>query len=282
LIVQNGAAVAVSSLNTASVALGAGNLQITAQSIRLDNEGELTAATASGDGGNITLLVQDLLLLRRNSEISTSAGIAAAGGDGGNITIDTPFIVAVPKENSDITANAFEGAGGLIQITAQQVFGLERREQLTPLSDITAFSQQNPELNGIVEINTPDVDPSRGLVNLPAEVVDASGLVASGCGAPQRQGQSEFIVTGRGGLPSNPSDTLSSDTVWSDLRPQTRQAQNFTSSEQATQQTLPTTGQLVEAQGWVINNKGEVVLTAQAPTVTPHSHWQGPPSCSGS
>ncbi len=282
LIVQNGAAVAVSSLNTASVALGAGNLQITAQSIRLDNEGELTAATASGDGGNITLLVQDLLLLRRNSEISTSAGIAAAGGDGGNITIDTPFIVAVPKENSDITANAFEGAGGLIQIAAQQVFGLERREQLTPLSDITAFSQQNPELNGIVEINTPDIDPSRGLVNLPAEVVDASELIASGCGAPDMQGQSEFIVTGRGGLPSNPSDTLSSDTVWSDLRPQARQAQNLTSSEQATQQTLPTTGQVVEAQGWVINNKGEVVLTAQAPTVTPHSHWQGPPSCSGS
>jgi large exoprotein involved in heme utilization and adhesion len=281
LIVQDGAAVAVSSLNPASVALGAGNLQITAQSIRLHNLAKLQAETASGDGGNIKLLVQDLLLLRRNSEISTTAGIASTGGNGGNIAIDTPFMIAVPDEDSDITANAFEGAGGLIQIKATQVFGLERREQLTPLSDITAFSQQNPELNGIVEINTPDVDPSRGLVSLPAEVVDASELIASGCGTPGTQEQSEFIVMGRGGLPSSPSDTFSSDTVWTDLRSQTQQAQTLPISELATQQTLPNADQVVEAQGWVINNKGEVVLTASAPTVTPHSPGLTPGSCHG-
>jgi len=133
-----------------------------------------------------------------------------------------------------------------------------------------------------VEINTPDVDPSRGLVTLPAEVVDASELIASGCGTPGTQEQSEFIVMGRGGLPSSPSDTFSSDTVWSDLRSQTRQAQTLPISELATQQTLPTADQLVEAQGWVINNKGEIVLTASAPSVTPHSPGLTPISCHGS
>ncbi len=62
-----------------------------------------------------------------------------------------------------------------------------------------------------MEINTPDVDTSLGLVTLPAELVDASGLIALGCAAG---GENEFIVTGRGGLPPNPTDTLSSDTVW--------------------------------------------------------------------
>ncbi len=100
-----------------------------------------------------------------------------------------------------------------------------------------------------MDINTPDVDPNQGLVALPEDVVDVSGLIAQVFPGGGRQAQSEFIVTGGGGLPSSTSDTLSSDTVWSDLRPQTRQAQNRTSSEPVTQQSLPTTEQLVEAQG---------------------------------
>jgi large exoprotein involved in heme utilization and adhesion len=43
------------------------------------------------------------------------------------------LLVAVPEENSDISANANSGAGGFIQITAQGIFGLERRSVLTPL-----------------------------------------------------------------------------------------------------------------------------------------------------
>ena len=76
----------------------------------------------------------------------------------------------------------------------------------TSESDITASSRLGPQFSGTVEINTPDVDPSQGLVALPAELVDASGLIASGCGAGGRQGESKFIVTGRGGLPYRPGD----------------------------------------------------------------------------
>ncbi len=216
LIVQDGAAVAVSSINPASDALGAGNLRVQAQTIRLENEGELTAATASGQGGNITLLVQDLLLLRRNSEISTTAG---ASGDGGNITIDTPFIVAVPSEDSNITANAFTGSGGRIQITAQGVFGLEIREKLTQFSDITAVSQQNPDLNGVVEINTLDFDPSQELVTLPVELIDASRLIANSCIARSSQQGGSFIITGAGALPTRPGDASVSPYTTGTVRP---------------------------------------------------------------
>jgi large exoprotein involved in heme utilization and adhesion len=39
----------------------------------------------------------------------------------------------------------------------------------------------------------------------------------------------------------------------------------------STSPTSSAPAQLVEAQGWVINTNGHVVLTAKAPTVTPHS-----------
>ena len=37
--------------------------------------------------------------------------------------------------------------------------------------------------------------------------------------------------------------------------------------------------QIVEAQGWVINSKGEVVLTATPQNVTPHNPWMTPANC---
>lgn len=190
----------------------AGNIEASARFIRLDNQGAITAETQSTNGGNITLQVQDLLLMRHNSIISTTAGTTQALGNGGNIKIDAPngFIVAVPKENNDIIANAFEGKGGFIEITAEGVFGLNRREQLTSLSDITAFSQQNPQLNGVIEINTLGIDPIQGLINLLEE--PRSVEVVEGCQARGRQASSvKFFNTGRGGSPPLPDEPLNVD-----------------------------------------------------------------------
>nr|NMG22799.1 hypothetical protein [Brasilonema bromeliae SPC951] len=86
-----------------------GNIEVTARQIRLNNKAKFNAESASGNGGNINLRVRDLLLLRRGSQISTSAGTDQKGGNGGNITINAPsgFIVSVPNENSDITCRKF-------------------------------------------------------------------------------------------------------------------------------------------------------------------------------
>lgn len=183
----------------------AGDINVTADAISLD-QGSIVAETTSGQGGNIKLQVEDLLLLRYGSLISTNAGTAQAGGDGGNITIDTTFIVAVPEENSDITANAYEGNGGRVNITAQGIFGIEFRDDLTPLSDITASSDLG--VNGVVEIDRPDVDPSRGLTTLPTDIVDPTGLIDRRCQIESSSATSQFTITGRGGLPPNPNDLL--------------------------------------------------------------------------
>jgi filamentous hemagglutinin family protein len=275
LTVRDGAKVTVSGTQTGN----AGNMEIISNSVLLDNGGKLIAETASGKGGNIKLQVKDLLLMRRNSQISTSAGTASAGGNGGNITISAPFVVAVPSENSDIRANAYTGKGGRVDITANSIFGFQVQREDSPKSDISASSRFG--VQGSVTLNTPDVDPSRGLTNLPSEVVDASNQIDQNCSATGAAAskQSSFVVTGRGGLPPNPKEPLSKDAVqvdWVTLNPR---GENRSSPAVSVPKTSATPTPLVEAQGWLMNAKGQVVLTANAPTVTPHSPWHRPTDC---
>jgi filamentous hemagglutinin family protein len=186
----------------------AGDLQINANSIDLDNQGRISASTASGNGGNIRLNLQESLLMRRVSLVSATAG---GMGDGGNITINSPIIAGF--ENSDIIATAVRGRGGNIQITTEGIFGLKFRPQLTRANDITASSQFG--INGTVQVNTIGVDPSTGLVALPVDLTDPSRQIATGCAA---SGDSSFVVTGRGGLPDSPTQPLRSDRTWADTR----------------------------------------------------------------
>ncbi len=256
----------------------AGNIIVTSPRITLDNSGTLNAESASGNGGDINLET-DLLLLRRGAQISTTAGTAQTGGNGGNINIDASsgFIVAVPNENSDITANAFTGAGGRVNIKANGIYGIEFRESPTPLSDITASSEFGTQ--GTVELNTPGIDPNSGLVNLPTVAVDTQ--IAQGCYSPG-YAQNSFIITGRGGLPPNPREAFSSNIVrpeWATLGPSNDINSQQTIKEKPPIPTPP--APIVEATGWGTNSKGEIVLTANASTGTPHKNWQQlPVTCS--
>ncbi|MEH2463013.1 two-partner secretion domain-containing protein [Nostoc sp.] len=257
LAIADGAGVAVDSQGTGK----GGSLQVQAGFLTLDNKAFLSAIANRGQGGDITLTVQDLLLLRRNSQISTTAGNRKFGGDGGNITINSPFIVAVPKENSDITANAFTGSGGRVDITTNGIFGILRQKSLTTNSDITASSELG--VSGEVTINSPDTDPSRGLIQLPSNLVDASQQIAQGCTPRGRQNASSFIATGRGGLPQSPNEPLRGQTVitgWVDLPPQATAITDKLSTATITK----STDQIVEAQGWIVNGNGDVILVAQS------------------
>ena len=276
VLVRDGAGIAVDSKGTGT----GGNIQIQSNSITLDRQAFISAKTASNTGGDITLQAEDLLLLRRGSEISTTAGTARAGGNGGNIKIDADFIVGVPSENSDITANAFEGRGGNINITTQGIFGLEFRPRLTPLSDITASSELG--INGTVQINTPGIDPNRGLGELPTDLVDATGLIDRRCAPGEGSAQtSSFTVTGRGGLPANPNETLGEEGLLEDLGSPAQVRDRERGEKQATTSasSIAPPNRLVEAQGWIIGADGKVVLTAQAPSATPQHPWQTPASC---
>jgi large exoprotein involved in heme utilization and adhesion len=247
----------------------AGNLTIQANSLLL-NQGNLSAETAKSGaqgGANITLTGLDFLRLDNESLISANAGDEAKGG---NVTIDSTFIVATPptgSQGSDITANALEGNGGRVSITTQGLFGIEFRPKLTPDNDITVTSEFG--LAGEFEQNTPGVDPTRGLAELPTDVVDASRQIDRRCTPGEVADNSRFTVTGRGGLPTSPNDTLQGEAVVTNWVALDSEVENHTPAASTTP-SGSAQRPLVEAQGWVINERGEVVLTEQVPTVSPH------------
>jgi large exoprotein involved in heme utilization and adhesion len=239
----------------------AGNLEINAQNITLNNQGAILGTTRSGQGGDLTLNVEKLLLMRRNSLISTTAGMAQAGGNGGNIFLNAPkgFVIAVSNEDSDIRANAFTGRGGNIQIAAQGIYGIGFRTQQTNLSDITASSQLG--ISGNVTLNTPDVDPSRGTIELPATVLDRSNQIAQTC-APQKVIASSFVRSGRGSLPPSPLDTLQGEPN----SPQLATADSNSENRSDRSASLPTSAPIIEAQGWVKDAQGNIKLVANPNT----------------
>jgi filamentous hemagglutinin family protein len=281
LVARDGAQVTVSSANSGK----AGNLTVDANSIELTNSAKINADTQGG-GGNI-FLNSPLLLLRRGSSITTNAS-----GDnitGGDITIDAKngFIVAVPNENSDITADSANSRGGNVTIkNIAGIFGIQpRNEPSVNTSDITAKGA-TPDLSGNVQINAPDVDLSNGLVELPINVVDASKQISNACTPGTRQFQNTFVATGRGGLPMSPTEPLqdsSTVSAWVRLRPNPENLANTTTQPESTAvSTTPkiaTTTPIVEASGWVIDRKGNIELVAQFTQLNPHSPWQTPASC---
>ncbi|OLT62332.1 two-partner secretion domain-containing protein [Moorena bouillonii] len=267
----------------------AGEITINADSISLENNSNISAQTFSGDGGNIILTLQELLLLRDGSQISTTAGTEKQGGDGGDITIEADLIVAFLEENSDITANAFDGMGGNITLTAQGIFGFNFPDQPTNLSDITASSERG--VDGNIEINILGVNPSQGLVELPTTVVDPSTLIAASCAenvkvASDDSKGDEFIITGRGGLPPSPLEPIISRTVIADWvtldnsATENYQSQRLTPAAREESARKRPKRRIVEAQGWLIGPDGTVILTPFPTTPeTWANSWRKSPSC---
>lgn len=186
----------------------AGNITMDIGTLVLDN-GIITVLSEQGGGGNVSLNIDQGLILDNMSSISTQAGTGeGAGGNGGNITITSPFLVGI--DNSDIIANAFDGNGGNIQITTEGLFNLRVRDQLTDGNDITASSQSG--INGTVSITTPNVDPGNDALILPTTVTDTTQTISTACNISQG---SRFVMTGQGGLATEPN----SDRPWSRILP---------------------------------------------------------------
>ncbi|HEY9657145.1 MAG TPA: S-layer family protein, partial [Allocoleopsis sp.] len=272
LTVEEGSSITVSSAEGA-----AGNLRIVAGSVSLDN-GTLEAVAGAGNDANITLNVSGTLFqLSNGSRVSAQALNDASGGNV-ELNVSNGFVVANPLGDNDIVANASQGNGGRVNIDALQIFGLEERTEDTPLSDINVSSTFGS--SGTTEINTLNVNPAQGVVALPENVapptqVDQRCATGSGGTAGDR---GAFVVSGRGGLPPNADEALGSDAVQVNLVTAEAADSAFTPTV-----SLPETdvgdGAIVEAQGWVVDANGNVVLTAAASTVTPNQSQYGTIEC---
>ncbi|MDF5722112.1 MAG: S-layer family protein [Rhizonema sp. PD37] len=269
-------------LSTTSAGNGAaGNIKVDANSINL-NRGTLSSETI-GSEGNITLHARDLLLLRGGSNITTNA--MGENVTGGNININTNILVGF--ENSDITANSTDFRGGNVTINTKGLFDIQFRDvPSTNTSDITATGATR-ELSGNVQINTPDVNPSKGLVELPINLVDASSQIYNSCTPETRQFQNTFVATGRGGLPISPTEPLQDSgtlSAWVRLKTQPEDSAYTNTQPQQpavsnTTKVAAATTPIVAATGWVMDRNGNVQLVAQVPQVNPDIPWQTPATC---
>jgi filamentous hemagglutinin family protein len=266
----------------------AGTLTVKAASLVL-NRGRLVADTGI-TGANIILQISNILRMENESRITARA--RSNNANGGSIQIDAPILLALPptgSRGSDIIANAISGTGGNIEINAQGVFGIEERKAFdnsqgdrikNSSNDIDASSQFGS--SGQVDIHT-TTDPNQGLVELPSTVVDPSTLVAQN--ACRRGAESEFTNSGRGGLPANPNQDLSNASAQVGLvEPTTTQTSTQTQKQSPTASTTPQKPiqqSIVPAQGWVYNEKGEIVLVAYNPSVTSPQRLKDNTACAG-
>jgi filamentous hemagglutinin family protein len=274
LSVRDGAAVSVQSYGTGS----AGSINVVADSIALNTKGTIDGTTVSGTGANINLFARDIQL-RRNSRITTDAGAA----EGGNITLNSDILVG--RNNSDITANAKSAAGGRVNVNVPNILGFAAagREQIKsrlalsddefaalqvsptsglPTSDIAAISQSSgPALQGTVTFSASGVNPAQGLVELPQNIVDPATLIAAN---PCTKGtESAFTVTGKGGVPPSPDNTLSSArSPWTWVEEAGSSPTDKVPDVTDQQAREIPAKEVVPARGWVVNARGEVMLVA--------------------
>ncbi|MDJ0744402.1 MAG: filamentous hemagglutinin N-terminal domain-containing protein [Xenococcaceae cyanobacterium MO_167.B27] len=229
-------------ITTSSTRAGqAGGIKLNSDRI-ITNEGLIIATSEQTGGGDIEITT-DVLQLQNNSLISTSVLDSSAGG--GNIAISSDVVLA--SGNSNIRANAVFGDGGNIDITTEVI--------VTSVdSDIDASSQFG--LDGIIEITSPETDKQFGITQLPTRIINPTQLILATCPV---QNNNIMVLTGKGGLPSNPYTYLQGQTVWQDLRTiSTSEVQNTPSAN-----TNPVKSTvIIEANQWQINENNQVELVA--------------------
>ena|GEM_PF-1835454 len=259
----------------------AGQIIVNAPNLRF-NTGILQADTQRDrtETASITVNSQDLRL-QTQSNLTTNAKET----NGGNITINAETLVGL--NNSDITANADGGAGGAILINAEGIFGatpltrqqVEERlgeqqiqgnpqfsqDLLQTTSDIVAISTTDAALSGSVDLNSA-LDPSKGLVDLPQQVIDPAALIAED---PCKQGsESEFIITGRGGIPTTPDDRFTGENVRVELVDPSLEEDLIEDTREVQQpiEEKVSSANIIPARGWIRTANGEVILVSYDPT----------------
>ncbi|MEO1186096.1 MAG: filamentous hemagglutinin, partial [Cyanobacteria bacterium J06636_27] len=135
----------------------------------------------------------------------------------------------------------------------------------------TASSELGASFSGTVELNTPGIDPSKAVNQLPANITDPTNQIASECSA---QTGNKFVITGRGGIPQNPSDRVSKNVIWSDIRDLStiRHKKNIVQETINSKQKV-----IIEATGFQFDEFGRVELVAKMAENS--QKWQQMPNC---
>jgi filamentous hemagglutinin family protein len=221
----------------------AGNIKVDLRDRFIVNNGEIRTAADKTSGGNIDLSAK-VILLRNNSNIKTQ--VISGAGNSGSITLTAPSGIVL-LEDSDILAFAQDGRGGNITLNTQALL----TRTYSP-SDPTA-DRATLDTNGFVDINAtgatsgiitlPSLNPlQNNRPELPQGLIDPSNQLSRSCLA-RNPNTGKFYITGAGGIPPQPGDPSLS---------------NYSTLPVASTATEPT--QIVEADGFYPLDNGKFVL----------------------
>ncbi len=233
------ALVSAESLGTGSAGvIHIGDSEQPAESL-MSRSGRITTESRQAGGGSIRIAT-NRLSLSDNSEITTDV---QSGTESGNVDIEAGF---VDLDNSNVTADGGEGAGGNISIVVKSEEGT-RNLAFPPgfliLEDISevradggnqggkiaisavgftasqtslvqARARQPAGIAGEVGIQALIAGISESITPLPGDFFDAAALLRARCAERASGGEtSSFIAAGRDGLPPEPDGLLSSSVL---------------------------------------------------------------------
>jgi filamentous hemagglutinin family protein len=196
MLLNGGATIAASTTGL----LDAGNILLVAGDRIMLHDSTVTTSASQASGGNITVQASELVRLRTGQIVSSVQG--GPGTSGGDITIDPQAVLL--QNNSQILAQAVQGNGGNISITAGVLI-------VDGTSLIDASSQLG--INGQVSLNASLRNVAGVITPLPQSLVSQANLYGQRCAA-QKGGQfSSFVQGARDGLPVQPGDFLPSPLI---------------------------------------------------------------------
>lgn len=199
-----------SSINAESTGnVPAGTIAINAADITLMGLSRITTESANADGGPIDIAAQSLSMT--DSQVTTS--VLGAAGNGGNIGIRTELLV---MNGGFIQANtAAPGAkGGDIDILADrglfsrnlvQIGGNERLS-FQPGLELNVIQAAAPAgVQGNISTAVPQLDVTKGLIELATPVGDPADLVRNRCLVGSPLAGSSLVEQSVAGIPPGPA-----------------------------------------------------------------------------
>ncbi|MEA5519113.1 filamentous hemagglutinin N-terminal domain-containing protein [Limnoraphis robusta] len=234
-----------------------GNINISANQTLLDNQGQLNASSEAGQGGNINLRSRDTRLF--NQSLIQATGSQSGQTFEGNIAIDANLLILL-------------GSSGIITDASNPTGGSNINIRPLGNSELGLLQSQNSTISAAGELSIDDTlnfDPPE---STQVQVVDPAALIAQDpC---KQRGDSQFIITGRGGIAFNPTQDLFAvpELELSLIEPVTPSVNR--SSQRRSQQSKKRDNHpidsrtIVPARGWIRDENGDVILVSYDPTKT--------------
>ncbi|MBF0457760.1 MAG: filamentous hemagglutinin N-terminal domain-containing protein [Nitrospirae bacterium] len=170
----------------------AGNITVKASDLLQMNSGYIATSSKYTTGGNIDITANDIRLY---NDSAITSNVSKGKDKGGNITISSGLLCVL--DDSAISADADIGYGGDITINASTVFLWNLDRALHASSTISGQS-------GTITIHSPLTDISGSMVALTPRYLNADKLLPESCQA-RRKSKGSFVIRGLGNLPTHNS-----------------------------------------------------------------------------